>query len=360
MEDMHYIRISPTMVLVGIMDGHAGDSAAIFSARHYPTWLEKRIKSDWTSNEEIQKLTVAFDVEMERRTDEEYKSDEIEEITGKDEFSDESDRFHLSGMEHSYQKPGCTSVSVALVKRPESGTLELIGINLGDSRAVFGDIAGNDVVLSNDHRPDVPKELERIEKAGMNVSYGYIRSGRYGDLGVARAFGDYGFKWNKELPREEQAVTAVPEIIRHSIAKPTEEPKYPQQEFVFLGCDGIFERWKTEDVMAFIRSRLSAQRRGEYVKLRRGLLGGILRSDDSTGGSKEIDEIVEKMMKQALEFAKKHPVKEGEKFPLEGYDVASIVNDVLYNALRRGSGDNVTAMIVLVDSEKAMAEKTKE
>ena len=45
------------------------------------------------------------------------------------------------------------------------------------------------VDLSQDHKPNVPSEKERIERKGGNVS-----SGRLGKLSVSRAFGDYGYR----------------------------------------------------------------------------------------------------------------------------------------------------------------------
>lgn len=58
--------------------------------------------------------------------------------------------------------------------------------NIGDSRAV---LSRNDtaVPLSNDHKPGVPTEKNRIEKAG-----GYVKLGRVnGTLSLSRAFGDF-------------------------------------------------------------------------------------------------------------------------------------------------------------------------
>lgn len=58
--------------------------------------------------------------------------------------------------------------------------------NIGDSRAVLSrdDTA---VPLSTDHKPDVPTEKNRIEKAG-----GFVKLGRVnGTLSLSRSFGDF-------------------------------------------------------------------------------------------------------------------------------------------------------------------------
>lgn len=58
--------------------------------------------------------------------------------------------------------------------------------NIGDSRAVLCR-AGQAVALSTDHKPDLPEERERIEKAG-----GYVKQGRVnGSLSLSRSFGDF-------------------------------------------------------------------------------------------------------------------------------------------------------------------------
>jgi serine/threonine protein phosphatase PrpC len=57
--------------------------------------------------------------------------------------------------------------------------------NAGDSRAV-AQIDGKVVELSKDHKPEDPIELDRITKAGGNVTYGRVNGG----LNLSRALGD--------------------------------------------------------------------------------------------------------------------------------------------------------------------------
>ncbi|EFX61264.1 hypothetical protein DAPPUDRAFT_16550, partial [Daphnia pulex] len=58
--------------------------------------------------------------------------------------------------------------------------------NIGDSRAVLSR-SDTAVPLSTDHKPDLPSERNRIEKAG-----GYVKEGRVnGSLGLSRSFGDF-------------------------------------------------------------------------------------------------------------------------------------------------------------------------
>ena len=86
----------------------------------------------------------------------------------------------------------------------------LISANLGDCRGVLCR-EGVTVDLSQDHKPNVPSEKERIERKGGNVS-----SGRLGKLSVSRAFGDFGYKMQREKSGK-NLLSVKPEIRAHKI-----------------------------------------------------------------------------------------------------------------------------------------------
>lgn len=66
--------------------------------------------------------------------------------------------------------------------------------NIGDSRAILSS-RKKPILLSKDHKPSDPVEKRRIEEAG-----GKVRSGRVnGQLGTARAFGDFKYKRSHAL-----------------------------------------------------------------------------------------------------------------------------------------------------------------
>jgi serine/threonine protein phosphatase PrpC len=76
---------------------------------------------------------------------------------------------------------GCTA-NLLLLKDNE-----LICANAGDSRCILG-VGGKAVPLSVDHKPTMPKERQRITKAGSYVNY----EGRIdGNLNLSRALGDH-------------------------------------------------------------------------------------------------------------------------------------------------------------------------
>lgn len=75
--------------------------------------------------------------------------------------------------------------------------------NAGDSRAVISIKDGRAIPLTQDHKPKLPKEAERIKNAG-----GFVEGGRVnGSLALSRAIGDFNFKRNTHLTPDLQAVT---------------------------------------------------------------------------------------------------------------------------------------------------------
>jgi protein phosphatase 1G len=140
---------------------------------------------------------------------------------------------------------GCTAVTVLLT------TTEILIANAGDSRAVLCR-NGATVALSEDHKPNDPRESERIIRAGGTVeeSQGGART-HYrvnGNLNLSRAIGDLEYKKNADLTPSEQMITSTPDIVRIN--------RTPQDEFIVLGCDGVWDVLSNEDCVQFVRTRL--------------------------------------------------------------------------------------------------------
>lgn len=71
---------------------------------------------------------------------------------------------------------------------------EVICANAGDSRTVLAR-AGRAKDMSEDHKPENPGELSRIQRAG-----GFVEEGRVnGMLALSRALGDFEYKGNDKL-----------------------------------------------------------------------------------------------------------------------------------------------------------------
>lgn len=129
--------------------------------------------------------------------------------------------------------------------------------NAGDSRAVFSRKGGVAVDMSYDHKPTNASERERIQAAGGFVSEGRVN----GSLALSRALGDFEYKGNKDLPPDEQAVTAHPDVKEFQLED--------GDEFMILACDGIWDVMTSQKCVDFVRERIIASNKdgGGELKL---------------------------------------------------------------------------------------------
>lgn len=158
--------------------------------------------------------------------------------------SDVANAFALTG----------TTVVLALVECDgpprESRPVRVTVANCGDSRALLCR-GGKAVSLSEDHKPDLPTERARIEKAGGHVaSVGPCQRIDGWGLNLSRALGDFHYKARKDLLPQEQKVSCIPEVLTCELTT--------DDEFLFLGCDGVFELHSSQDVIDRIRAGLLA------------------------------------------------------------------------------------------------------
>lgn len=116
--------------------------------------------------------------------------------------------------------------------------------NCGDSRAVLAR-DGTPVYSTRDHKPALPAERERIQKAGGSVMIQRVN----GSLAVSRALGDYEYKNVEGRGQCEQLVSPEPEI---SVRDREDEA----DEFLVLACDGIWDVMSNEDLCQFIHHQL--------------------------------------------------------------------------------------------------------
>lgn len=134
---------------------------------------------------------------------------------------------------------GCTAVVALLHEK------DLYVANAGDSRCVVCR-SGKALEMSFDHKPEDQIEFDRIQKAGGRVTL----DGRVnGGLNLSRAIGDHGYKTNKKLPPEEQMISALPDIKKITIG--------PEDEFMVLACDGIWNFMTSDDVVEFVQERIA-------------------------------------------------------------------------------------------------------
>lgn len=147
---------------------------------------------------------------------------------------------------------GSTAVMLLVRKAEGDAVPTLFCANVGDSRAVICR-GGNKLDLSFDHKVTRPDERARIQAAGGSI----IKDRLNGVLAVSRAFGDAEHKrasgiewWNRELTAD--PLSAEPEV--------THEPVHPQDEFLVLACDGVFDVMTSQQVVNFVRRRLLVHR----------------------------------------------------------------------------------------------------
>jgi serine/threonine protein phosphatase PrpC len=129
---------------------------------------------------------------------------------------------------------GCTANVVLIYNN------QLICANAGDSRCVVAE-GGRAIPLSQDHKPTLKRERDRIYRAGSTVNV----EGRIdGNLNLSRAIGDIAHKKNPRLKLEEQAITSKPDIKSHVLSSRT--------DFCIIGCDGIWETKTSQQIVDYV------------------------------------------------------------------------------------------------------------
>lgn len=156
---------------------------------------------------------------------------------------------------------GCTACVALIVKN------ELYVANAGDSRCIV--LSGSQAIaMSEDHKPDLDIERERIQKAG-----GYIIDGRInGNLNLSRAIGDLEYKKNSDMKPGEQLISAVPDVKKKTLTG--------DDELIVIGCDGIWECLTNQQIAEFLHDKL--QEGKSISKAVEDLLDNILAPDTSS------------------------------------------------------------------------------
>ena len=88
--------------------------------------------------------------------------------------------------------------------------------------------------MSEDHKPNLPGEKDRIEKAGGFVDENRVK----GVLALSRAIGDLQYKGDKNFELQDQMLVATPEIKIQKISSAI--------EFMVVACDGIWDCLSSE------------------------------------------------------------------------------------------------------------------
>jgi serine/threonine protein phosphatase PrpC len=283
MEDDHVISLSLPQAmdvsLFGVFDGHGGDHVAHYTAKHVERHLVNA-KDFGSSPRTLDALQSAFReailaLDAELRVQPEY-------VNGHD-------------------QSGSTLTMVAIT--PEA----IVCANTGDSRSVLCR-AGQAIDLSNDHKPSLDEEKNRIEHAGGHVKFNRVN----GDLAVSRALGDFAYKQRDDLPAEAQAVTALPEL--------KSEPRSAADEFVLLACDGVWDVLSSQECCTFVSNLLRASERPAAEK-----------AGAATGAD----------------------TRHARAASTRDWDLGAVSEALLDHCLHKGSRDNMSVIIVALNSDFA-------
>lgn len=136
-------------------------------------------------------------------------------------------------------KSGTTAVCVLISSK------YILFSNCGDSRGVLSGDGSKPVLMTEDHKPSNPPELERIQNAGGSVMIQRVN----GSLAVSRALGDFEYKNVDGKGPTEQLVSPEPEFYMKNRETETDE-------FLVLACDGVWDVMTNEDICSFISARM--------------------------------------------------------------------------------------------------------
>jgi len=219
--------------LFGVMDGHGGGQVARFCQRHLPTELVRNKGVDIGGA-----LVTAFERMDEMLSSPQACSELAYLMPPQDADNAWAPAPHPDHIG--------TTAFVTCVTRDA-----LIVANAGDSRAVLCRM-GNAVDMSWDHKPAVPSELARIQRAG-----GYVLERRIGahvihrvngDLSLSRSIGDLQYKRNPNLPAKDQVVSCTPDVQTFR--------RQPGDEFMLIGCDGVWDVLSSQQAVDFVRPQV--------------------------------------------------------------------------------------------------------
>ncbi|KAL4220075.1 Protein phosphatase 1L [Mactra antiquata] len=192
--------------LYGIFDGHGGEFVAEYAQKNlFSMVLSSNVSDNNLHGEILTKHILEVDDKI------------LKEVKGTSDISG----------------------STALVAMVSDTTLTVA--NVGDSRGVMCDKDDKAIPLSEDHKPNSTRELQRIKDAGGFVGFNGVWRVA-GILATSRALGDYPLK-------EKSFVIAEPDILTFDLDE-------VQPKFLILASDGLWDCFSNEEAVQFILERL--------------------------------------------------------------------------------------------------------
>eukprot|EP00501_MAST-03F_sp_TOSAG23-6_P002063 GSMAST32.ASY1.ANO1.2154.1 assembled CDS len=287
MEDAHITEpdIGTDSAFFAVFDGHGGSEVATFCAKHMTDELKKLPEY---VNGDYEKALTSINHHLDDLIQGESAEDGVGVGAGQEANDDDADEMEeefvsrsrsaedLATLEAEVRISKAEAVEVmmklmALQRGRQDGKGEQSCdlVNAGCTSVVTL-IRGRDLYVAN--AGDSRVELNRIKKAGGFVT----DQGRVnGNLNLSRCIGDLKYKIDKSIPASEQIITAEPDILKFKITD--------EDEFIILGCDGIWDCKTNQEAVDFVRPRLQSGVPLEEVT--EELLDSIICKDpSSTGG----------------------------------------------------------------------------
>lgn len=249
--------------LFGVLDGHGGEQVAKFSSSHLPEIISKQpLKpGKQTSQGDLEvALRSAFHAIDDMLRDSKY-AEELQSLTNPP--TKQLSAAALPSKAVDVRAVGCTACVCCITEQ------QLVTANAGDSRAVLSR-NGKAVALSEDHKPNDPREKRRIEAAG-----GYVECcgpGQFrvnGNLNLSRALGDLEYKRDIKRPPEQQIISATPDVTFFDRDENADE-------FLVVCCDGVWDVRTNQQVVDFLRARLPRDGRAPDHKAMESALEELL------------------------------------------------------------------------------------
>jgi protein phosphatase 2C family protein 2/3 len=251
------------LALFAVFDGHSGDYVAAHLQNQYVNVFTNVLKD---VERDAQMQHFSFEARMEKVFEEtNLKIDR--ELLEKD-FQRQQKNIK-SGIQDIQTYAGSVAAvavvvpfipSIQSVYNIKSG-VEVFISHIGDCRAVLSR-DGQAIQLTEDHKPTVRSERNRIEMAG-----GWVQNGRVnGGLGVSRSFGDIQFKSFSHCTGfvgDETSPRGIWGVHQQVISKPdfyhfiVDDSSY---EFMILASDGLWDVFPSQDAVNFVRKRLVTDR----------------------------------------------------------------------------------------------------
>lgn len=243
--------------LFAVFDGHGGSQVSLIASREFPKVLaacagnvfksdeKEEGASDEAGDSYVAKLGKSLHMAM-------LTMDSVLRKGGNGAASKSTTRAEALGLidqvagdqKNAFNLVGSTAIVVLI----DSDAGRVVVANCGDSRAILCR-AGKAIELSQDHKPELKEEEERIRRAGGHVAMvGPCHRIDGWGLNLSRALGDFHYKARTDLPPEKQKVCAVPEIKTLELND--------EDEFMVLACDGIFELHTSQNVVNLVRQNL--------------------------------------------------------------------------------------------------------